>query len=214
MQDENVTPEVSEQMTEAAEAHEESAREQGSEAWGGEGNQPEGTGYAAPDTGAGDSGESEIPVGVDAIEPVEGAADDGDNAPVDLANLDTGDDGDGDEPAGEAEAVDVSAAVESTADDSAEAETETDAGTDEAGAAADETAEASAEPAGAAGDDDEDEPVGDPDKFSGGGDIAVAGAGEMSAAEEAGAVPTEFRTPPGIPSGLDPGTLADRDKRI
>ena len=24
-------------------------------------------------------------------------------------------------------------------------------------------------------------------------------------------IPTEFRTPPGIPSGLDPGTLGDKD---
>ncbi len=123
MQDENVTPDVSEQMTEAAEAHQDTAQEQGSEAWGGEGNQPAGTGYAAPDTGQGDSAESGIPVGVDAIEPAEGAADDGGNAPLDLANLDTGDDG-GDEPAGEAGAVDVSDAVDApaAADDAAPAE--------------------------------------------------------------------------------------------
>jgi hypothetical protein len=59
----------------------------------GDGNQPEGTGYAPPDTGLGDNADSEIPVGVDAIEakaPPEDE-DDGGNAPLDLADLDTGD---------------------------------------------------------------------------------------------------------------------------
>jgi hypothetical protein len=57
----------------------------------GEGNQPEGTGYAPPDTGAGDSAESEIPVGVDEIEAKDPPADDaeGGSAAIDVANLDT-----------------------------------------------------------------------------------------------------------------------------
>jgi hypothetical protein len=77
----------------------------------GEGNQPEGTGYAPPDTGLGDNAESEIPVGVDEIEakaPPEGE-EDGGNAPVDLANLDTGDADAEAEVDAEAEAVDADA---------------------------------------------------------------------------------------------------------
>lgn len=63
----------------------------------GEGNQPEGTGWAAPDTGQGENAESEIPVGVDQIEH-EAPSDDaeGASASIDLANLDTGDAEDGD----------------------------------------------------------------------------------------------------------------------
>jgi hypothetical protein len=58
----------------------------------GEGNQPEGTGYAPPDTGAGDSAESEIPVGVDSIEAKDPPADDaegGGSGAIDVANLNT-----------------------------------------------------------------------------------------------------------------------------
>jgi hypothetical protein len=42
----------------------------------GDGNQPEGTGWAPPDTGAGEGAESEIPVGVDEIEHTASADDD------------------------------------------------------------------------------------------------------------------------------------------
>jgi hypothetical protein len=58
----------------------------------GEGNQPEGTAYAPPDTGAGDSAESEIPVGVDSIEAKDPPADDaegGGSAAIDVASLNT-----------------------------------------------------------------------------------------------------------------------------
>jgi hypothetical protein len=59
----------------------------------GEGNQPEGTGWVAPDQGQGEDAESEIPIGVDQIEHT--ASDDdgeeGGSAPIDLANLDVGD---------------------------------------------------------------------------------------------------------------------------
>jgi hypothetical protein len=94
MSEENVTPEISEQLDEAQQAHDENAA--GTDASGGEGNAPEGTGYAPPDTGQGGGAESEIPVGVDAIEPKESPADSdagasGDNAPLDLADMDTGD---------------------------------------------------------------------------------------------------------------------------
>ncbi len=43
----------------------------------GDGNQPEGTGWAPPDTGAGEGAESEIPVGVDEIEHTASPDDDG-----------------------------------------------------------------------------------------------------------------------------------------
>src|SRR3954447_20100121 len=53
MADEEVTPQVGEQAAEAEEAHAETAEDQAA-AWSGEGNQPAGTGYAPPDTGAGE----------------------------------------------------------------------------------------------------------------------------------------------------------------
>jgi hypothetical protein len=84
----------------------------------GEGNQPEGTGYAPPDTGAGENAESEIPIGVDAIEPKDPPADDaeGGSAAIDVANLNT--DNEDAEGGGE---DNVSAEAEATAD--AEGET-------------------------------------------------------------------------------------------
>jgi hypothetical protein len=225
MADEEVTPQVEEQVAEAAEAHEEADTTEGTP-WSGEGNQPEGTGFAPPDTGAGEDAASEIPTGVDEIEPAADAGgDDGGNEPVDLANLDTGDDA----PAAEAEAPEAEADAEPAdagAADEAEApaaEAEpVDAGAAdaEAPAAEEEEAAPAAEEEAAApvaeGDDDEEEPVGDPDKFSAGGEVSVAGQGTQSGlepgeAEKAGAVPTEFRVPPGVPAGLDPGTLEDRD---
>lgn len=102
----------------------------------GEGNQPEGTGYAPPDTGQGEVSETEIPVGVDQIDakpPEEG--DDGGSAPLDLANLDTGDAdagadataeadadaGDADADAGDADADADAGDAEADAGDAAEA---------------------------------------------------------------------------------------------
>jgi hypothetical protein len=268
MADEEVTPQVEDQAEEAEEAHEGSAEREADREdtpWSGEGNQPEGTGFAPPDTGAGEDAESEVPTGVEEIEPAESSGDDGGgNEPLDLANLDAGDDA----PAGEA--ADVSDAAESSADDAdaepsdadaddvsdasadadaeppdagaadvsdaeaeepaAEAEAEAEAPAAEAEApaaeaepadegAADEAEAPTAEAEPAAEGDDGEEQVGDPDKYSGGGDVNVAGQGpqsglEESEAEKAGAVPTEFRTPPGVPSGLDPGTLEDRDQRV
>jgi hypothetical protein len=104
----------------------------------GEGNQPEGTGYAPPDTGAGDSAESEIPIGVDAIEAKDPPADDaeGGSAAIDLANLDTGD---------------ADAAAGDEADASADAEAAADAeGGDEAEASGDADAQAAADAEGEA----------------------------------------------------------------
>jgi hypothetical protein len=72
----------------------------------GEGNQPEGTGYAPPDTGQGDDAESEIPIGVDAIEAKDPPADDaeGGTATIDVSNLDIPADADADADTGDAEA--------------------------------------------------------------------------------------------------------------
>jgi len=73
---------VSAQIDEAGTAHEEQAGQ--ADATQGEGNQPEGTGYAPPDTGVEPPAESEIPVGVDELDPekvqaaeAEGGGDDG-----------------------------------------------------------------------------------------------------------------------------------------
>jgi hypothetical protein len=89
----------------------------------GEGNQPEGTGYAPPDTGLGDDAESEIPVGVDSIEAKDPPADDaeGGAAAIDVSNLDVG---------GEADA---------DADASGDADAEGDADADAEGESSDET---------------------------------------------------------------------------
>jgi hypothetical protein len=108
MADEEVTPQVEDQAAEAEKAHEESAEQEADREetpWSGEGNQPEGTGFKPPDTGAGEDASSEIPTGVDEIEPVESSGDDdGGSEPVDLANLDTGDEGDAEPPdAGDAD---------------------------------------------------------------------------------------------------------------
>jgi hypothetical protein len=54
----------------------------------GEGNQPEGTGYAPPDTGLGEDAESEIPVGVDEIEHEAPADDAGGDAEGGSATID------------------------------------------------------------------------------------------------------------------------------
>ena len=67
MAEEEVTPQVEEQAAEAEQAHEETAEREGTP-WSGEGNQPEGTGFAPPDTGAGEEGGSDIPVGVESID--------------------------------------------------------------------------------------------------------------------------------------------------
>jgi hypothetical protein len=124
------------------------------------------------------------------------------------------------EPAAEAEAADEGAADVEAEEPAAEAEAADEGAADveaEAPAAEAEAPAAEAEPAGEG--DGEEEQVGDPDKYGAGGDVNVAGHGpqsglEPSEAEEAGEVPTEFRTPPGVPAGLDPGTLEDRDQRV
>jgi hypothetical protein len=95
----------------------------------GDGNQPEGTGYAAPDTGDGENAPSEIPVGVDSVEAKDPPEDAGEGgaATIDLANLDIGD---ADADAGDDEA-------EATGDADAEATGDADADAEPAGEAAD-----------------------------------------------------------------------------
>ena len=95
----------------------------------GEGNQPEGTGWAAPDTGQGDAAESEIPVGVDQIEHTAGDddGDEGGSAAIDLANLDVGDDGEASLDATEADPDAEPGDVETTAEGDADAEAGGDA---------------------------------------------------------------------------------------
>ena len=103
----------------------------------GDGNQPEGTGWAPPDTGDGDAAESEIPVGVDQIEH---------EAPID--------DDAGGAPEGGTATIDVDAlpdTSEGTARDATEAPVTGDAAEDAEAAAdpeADADADADAEGAG------------------------------------------------------------------
>ncbi len=56
---------VSGQIDDAKAAHQERAADPG--ATEGEANEPEGMGFAAPDTGAGEAAESEVPVGADSL---------------------------------------------------------------------------------------------------------------------------------------------------
>ncbi|HTN25616.1 MAG TPA: hypothetical protein VL120_16630 [Solirubrobacteraceae bacterium] len=106
----------------------------------GDGNQPEGTGWAPPDTGAGDSAESEIPVGVDAIEHTASPDDDagdteGGTPTIDVSaipdvegatareDIETGDAGEGGDEAEAAAEADTSGEADAEGgDDMADAE--------------------------------------------------------------------------------------------
>jgi hypothetical protein len=87
---------------------------------------------------------------------------------------------------------------------------------DEAQAPAEPEAEAPAEPeAEAPADDsggDDDTPEMDPavQEYIGQDSTVV----HHSSGKDEHGLPTEFRTPPGIAGGIDPGTLADRDKKV
>jgi hypothetical protein len=103
---------VGAQLEEAGAAHKEQAGQ--ADATQGEGNQPEGTGYAPPNPGQGEEAESEIPVGVDALDPEK------------VEQASTGDDDDGG-------ALDVSALASDGGDDApAEAQSDPDEGGEEA----------------------------------------------------------------------------------
>ena len=103
-----------------------------------------------------------------------------------------------DEP--EAEAID--AEVDAAEVDAVEA----DAAEDDAAEAdaADADVEASAEA------DEDDEPAREPDDQAA-VDEVTAHTTRVVDPDAEGPVTSGFRTPPGIPAGLDPGTLADRD---
>jgi hypothetical protein len=85
---------VGSEIHEAKAAHSERASDPG--ATEGQGVEPEGTGYAPPDTGAGEAAESEIPEGVDALtdeqiqaaeERSGGGGDEGDSGALDMADI-------------------------------------------------------------------------------------------------------------------------------
>ena len=107
---------------EAAEHHEEATEQAAEQPRGqpdvmrGEGNQPPELGYAPPDTGLGEEAESEIPTGVDQLDPDKVAA------AKEAAESGGGDGDDG-------EAFDVSAVLAKS--DKANATAETDTGGDE-----------------------------------------------------------------------------------
>ena len=111
------------------------------EATRGDGNQPAELGYAPPDTGLGDSGDSEIAIGVDALtdeqkaKAQEAAADSGDDdGALDVSAI-VSDDGDADEATAEADAEADADAEATTPRPTAEADA------DAAGTAADEAGE-------------------------------------------------------------------------
>ena len=115
----------------------------------GDGNQPEGTGWAPPDTGAGDSAESEIPVGVDEIEHTASPDDDagdteGGTATIDVSAIP--------DVEGATAREDVESGDAGEGGDEAEAAAQADAG-DEADAGGDVEAEADDDPAAEGGDD-------------------------------------------------------------
>ena len=109
------------------------------------------------------------------------------------------------------DAIDVAEVADVDADAAAEADAEPPdaSGDDDADASGDADADASADfDADAGGDDDDDEPARDPE--------AQAAVDEVTdhatrlAEPDEGPVSSDFRTPPGIPDGLDPGDPTDR----
>jgi len=141
------------------------------------------------------------------------------NAEIDAAGsaVSEGDEGSA-EPVPEAQSPD---ALEQSPDAEAPVEAEAEAAPEpepepepeqEAPAEPEAEAPAAEAPADDGGDDD-DEPQIDPavQEFIGGEDTTVVH--HASGKDEHG-LPTEFRTPPGISGGIDPGTLADRDRKV
>jgi hypothetical protein len=87
-------PEVAEEIGEAKDAHKDQAADPG--ATEGQGVEPEVMGHAEPDTGAGESAESEVPAGVDALTDEQkqaaqerggGGGDDDDGGALDMAEV-------------------------------------------------------------------------------------------------------------------------------
>ncbi len=92
--EDEASPEVAEEISEAKEAHKAQAADPG--ATEGQGVEPEVMGHAEPDTGAGEAAESEIPEGVDALtdEQIQaaqerggGGDDEGDSGALDMADV-------------------------------------------------------------------------------------------------------------------------------
>jgi hypothetical protein len=102
-----------------------------------------------------------------------------------------------DEPEAAADdALDVSDVVEDDADaEPPDTEASADSGDD----------------AGDGGGGDDDEPARDPDAQAAVDDVSDHST-KVRDSTSGDPADSEFRTPPGIPGGLDPGTLADRDK--
>jgi hypothetical protein len=118
----------------------------------GDGNQPEGTGWTPPDTGAGDSAESEIPVGVDEIEHTASPDDDtgdteGGTATIDVSAIP--------DVEGETAREDVESGDAGEGGEEAEAAAEADAG-GEADSGGDVEAEGADDTAAEGGDDSAD----------------------------------------------------------
>ena len=105
LSEDEVSPPVADEISEAKDAHKDQATASG--ATEGQGVEDSDHGSAAPDTGAGESGESEVPEGVDALtdEQIQAAQERG------------GGGGDGDDD--DAGALDVSAAMEDAGDEEA-----------------------------------------------------------------------------------------------
>jgi hypothetical protein len=149
------------------------------EATTGDGVQPAELGHAEPDTGLGESAESEIPTGVD------GLTDEQIQKAQEAGPADGGDEGG--EGGGGDDAIDVAAIMEDDAPDAS--------GDDDADASGDVDADASGDAeADASGDDaDADASVDDADADASGGDVESETEG--NAADDAGDDATEMTEP-------------------
>ena len=100
LSEDEVSPDVAEEISEAKDAHKEQAAAPG--ATEGQGVESEVMGHAEPDTGMGEAAESEIPEGVDALtdeqiqaaEERGGGGDEGDSGALDMADIVAEADGD------------------------------------------------------------------------------------------------------------------------
>ncbi|MEA2192789.1 MAG: hypothetical protein QOI73_2910 [Solirubrobacteraceae bacterium] len=115
----------------------------------------------------------------------------------------------GDQPTDDADTADAPEEPAAEVSDEPAAEPESEAPAEpEAEAPAEPEAEAPADDGGG----DDDTPEIDPavQEYIGQDSTVV----HHSSGKDEHGLPTEFRTPPGISGGIDPGTLADRDKKV
>ncbi len=99
--EDEVSAPVADEISEAKEAHKDQASDPG--ATQGQGVEPEGTGFAPPDPGVGESAESEVPEGVDSLSDEQiqaaqergggGGDDDDDGGALDVSAIMGGDEG-------------------------------------------------------------------------------------------------------------------------